>query len=90
MQQGIAHAVGNSLHEVFLVAAPIAFAGFVIVTLLREQPLRGRDGGVTESLSAGLEAARERAAWQPEQPKGRRKENEPCQSSTQPPSRLAT
>jgi hypothetical protein len=28
---------------VFLVGAPIALAGFLIVLLLREQPLRGRD-----------------------------------------------
>jgi EmrB/QacA subfamily drug resistance transporter len=42
LQHGIAHAVANSLHDVFLVAAPIALAGFLVVTLLREQPLRGR------------------------------------------------
>jgi EmrB/QacA subfamily drug resistance transporter len=42
IQHGIAQAVGNSLHDVFLVAAPITLAGFVIVLLLREQPLRGR------------------------------------------------
>jgi predicted MFS family arabinose efflux permease len=41
LQHGIANAVGNSLHSVFLVAAPIALAGFVIAALLREQPLRG-------------------------------------------------
>jgi hypothetical protein len=43
IQHGIADAVGNSLHDVFLVAAPIALVGFLIVLLLREQPLRGRD-----------------------------------------------
>jgi hypothetical protein len=43
IQHGIAQGVGNSLHDVFLIAAPIAFAGFLIVLLLREQPLRGRD-----------------------------------------------
>jgi EmrB/QacA subfamily drug resistance transporter len=43
VQHGIAHAVGSSLHDVFLVAAPIALAGFVIVLLLRERPLRGRE-----------------------------------------------
>jgi EmrB/QacA subfamily drug resistance transporter len=42
LQQGVAHAVGNSLHDVFLVAAPIALAGLPIVMLLRERPLRGR------------------------------------------------
>jgi hypothetical protein len=41
--------VGNSLHDVFLVAAPIAFAGFLVVTLLREQPLRGRGSGQATS-----------------------------------------
>jgi EmrB/QacA subfamily drug resistance transporter len=44
IQHATAHAVGNSLHDVFLVGAPIALAGFLIVLLLREQPLRGRDG----------------------------------------------
>ncbi len=43
LQHGIATAVGNSLHGVFLIAAPIALAGFLIVLLLREQPLRGRE-----------------------------------------------
>jgi hypothetical protein len=42
IQHQIAHAVGNSLHDVFLVAAPIALAGFLILLLLPEQPLRGR------------------------------------------------
>lgn len=42
LQHGIAHAVGNSLHDVFLLAAPIALAGFAIVMLLPEKPLRGR------------------------------------------------
>jgi EmrB/QacA subfamily drug resistance transporter len=43
VQRAIAHAVGNSLHDVFLVAAPIALAGFLIVLLLPEQRLRGRE-----------------------------------------------
>ena len=43
VQHAVAHAVGNSLHDVFLVAAPIALAGAVIVTLLPERPLRGRE-----------------------------------------------
>jgi EmrB/QacA subfamily drug resistance transporter len=42
IQQGVAHAVGHSLSDVFLFAAPIALVGFMIVTLLREKPLRGR------------------------------------------------
>jgi EmrB/QacA subfamily drug resistance transporter len=40
VQHGIAQAVANSLHDVFLAAAPIALAGFVVVLLLRERPLR--------------------------------------------------
>jgi EmrB/QacA subfamily drug resistance transporter len=43
VQHAIAHAVNNSLHDVFLIAAPIALAGFLIVLLLREQPLRERE-----------------------------------------------
>jgi EmrB/QacA subfamily drug resistance transporter len=43
VQHGVATAVGNSLHDVFLVAAPIALAGFLIVLLLPEHPLRGRE-----------------------------------------------
>jgi EmrB/QacA subfamily drug resistance transporter len=42
VQHAVAQAVGNSLHAVFLVAAPIALAGAVIVTLLPERPLRRR------------------------------------------------
>jgi EmrB/QacA subfamily drug resistance transporter len=42
VQRAIAGAVGNSLHGVFLLAAPIALAGAFIVTLLPERPLRGR------------------------------------------------
>jgi hypothetical protein len=42
VRHGIAHAVANALHAVFLIAAPIALAGFLIVLALREQPLRGR------------------------------------------------
>jgi EmrB/QacA subfamily drug resistance transporter len=40
VQHGIAQAVANSLHDVFLVAAPVALVGFVVVLLLREVPLR--------------------------------------------------
>jgi EmrB/QacA subfamily drug resistance transporter len=40
IQHGVANAVAHSLHDVFLVAAPIALAGMLIVTLLRERPLR--------------------------------------------------
>jgi EmrB/QacA subfamily drug resistance transporter len=42
MQHAIAHAVGHSLHDVFLIAAPVALIGFAVVLTLRELPLRGR------------------------------------------------
>jgi EmrB/QacA subfamily drug resistance transporter len=42
LQHAIAHAVGHSLHDVFLVAAPVALIGFVVVLTVRELPLRGR------------------------------------------------
>jgi hypothetical protein len=48
VQHAIAHAVSNSLHDVFLVAAPIALAGFLIVLALRERPLRARASAATE------------------------------------------
>ncbi len=48
LQHAIAYAVGNSLHDVFLVAAPIALAGFLVAMLLRERPLRGRGEGRTK------------------------------------------
>jgi EmrB/QacA subfamily drug resistance transporter len=40
-RDGVAQAVADSLHTVFLVAAPIAVIGFAVVLLLRELPLRG-------------------------------------------------
>jgi EmrB/QacA subfamily drug resistance transporter len=43
VQHGIARAVAASLHDVFLLATPIALAGFLLVLALREVPLRGRD-----------------------------------------------
>jgi EmrB/QacA subfamily drug resistance transporter len=43
IQHAVAQAVGKSLHDVFLVAAPVALAGLLIVLLLPEQPLRGRE-----------------------------------------------
>jgi EmrB/QacA subfamily drug resistance transporter len=49
VQHALAHAIGNSLHDVFLVAAPIALAGVVIVALLPERPLRGRTAPGAES-----------------------------------------
>lgn len=45
VQHGVAQAVANSLHDVFLLAAPVALAGFLIVALLRERPLRSASAG---------------------------------------------
>jgi predicted MFS family arabinose efflux permease len=41
VQHAVAQAVANSVHVVFLVAAFIALAGFLLALLLREKPLRG-------------------------------------------------
>lgn len=49
LQHAIAHAVGNSLHDVFILAAPIALIGCLIVLTLREQPLRGRTAGAVQN-----------------------------------------
>jgi hypothetical protein len=49
VQHAIAHAIGNSLHDVFLVAAPIALAGALLVTLLPQRPLRRRVGAGSDS-----------------------------------------
>jgi EmrB/QacA subfamily drug resistance transporter len=77
VQHAVAHAVGNSLHDVFLVAAPIALAGALIVTLLPERPLRGR--------------ADENARSTPSQEKPHGQDQEaPCPSSTPPLSRPET
>jgi hypothetical protein len=63
IQHGVAEAVGKSLHDVFLVAAPIALVGFVIVLLLPEQPLRGRDQDQPQpEAEADATAQRERIA----------------------------
>ena len=48
IQHAIAHAVGNSLHDVFLAAAPIALIGCLVVLTLREQPLRGGRGAADQ------------------------------------------
>jgi MFS family permease len=53
LQHAVAHAVANSLHDVFLVAAPIALAGAAIVTLLPERPLRAREPNVKTVRSTG-------------------------------------
>jgi EmrB/QacA subfamily drug resistance transporter len=41
VQHGIAASVADALHTVFLVAAPIAAVGFLVVLFLPERPLRG-------------------------------------------------
>jgi MFS family permease len=71
VQHAIAHAVGNSLQDVFVVAAPIALIGCLIVLTLREQPLRGR------ATAANAKAAEP----------SNQKEEQPCQSSTLTPSK---
>jgi EmrB/QacA subfamily drug resistance transporter len=62
IEHGIAQAVGHSLHGVFLIAAPIACAGALIVLLLPEHPLRRRDEG--EPLERSAPAARSGVAAQ--------------------------
>ena len=42
-QQGVAHAVADSLQTVFLVAAPIAALALLVLLRLKEVPLRGPD-----------------------------------------------
>jgi hypothetical protein len=41
VHDGVAEAVAHSLHTVFLVAAPVAALGLLVVLLLKEVPLRG-------------------------------------------------
>ena len=62
VQHGIAQAVAASLHDVFLVATPIAFAGFLLVLALREVPLRGRDPGSRPAQTASRSSKPERTA----------------------------
>jgi EmrB/QacA subfamily drug resistance transporter len=63
IQHHVATAVGNSLHEVFLLAAPIALAGCLIVMALHEKPLRGREQAPTESeTQPNADRQRERVA----------------------------
>ena len=68
IQHGIANAVGNSLHDVFLLAAPIALAGCLITPFLRERPLRGREQTQPRpAIKSDADAPRERvAAWDTE------------------------
>jgi EmrB/QacA subfamily drug resistance transporter len=63
VQHGVAEAVAHSLHDVFLTAAPIAFAGFLIVLLLRERPLRTAGAAPRKDRDASATGTRhERAA----------------------------
>jgi hypothetical protein len=62
VQHGIAQAVSSSLHDVFLVGAPVALAGFVIVVFLREHPLRASRGQGQGTTSASKAPREERAA----------------------------
>jgi EmrB/QacA subfamily drug resistance transporter len=52
VQDGVAQAVSHSLQSVFLVAAPIAALGLLVVFFLREVPLRG-PGGPPRASRAG-------------------------------------
>jgi MFS family permease len=70
VEHAVAHAVGNSLHDVFLVAAPIALAGAVIVTLLPERPLRGRS--VPSTTQEANHADHQRRHTGQREPEGRR------------------
>jgi EmrB/QacA subfamily drug resistance transporter len=60
VQHAVAHAVGHSLHDVFLVAAPVALAGVLIVVLLPERPLRGRTCAGSDPARSGEKAPQSR------------------------------
>jgi EmrB/QacA subfamily drug resistance transporter len=45
VREGVVQAVSHGVHAVFLVAAPIAALGFVVVLFLKEYPLSGAVGG---------------------------------------------
>jgi EmrB/QacA subfamily drug resistance transporter len=63
VQEGIAHAVAHSLQTVFLVAAPVAALGLLLVLFLREVPLRGPAGPpVPRAVPAGTAGAQPRSA----------------------------
>jgi len=51
VQHGIAQSVADALHLVFLTAAPVAAAGFLVVLYLRERPLR-RDSAPSRKESS--------------------------------------
>jgi EmrB/QacA subfamily drug resistance transporter len=53
VRDGIVDAIAHSLHTVFLVAAPIALVGLLVVLFLREVPLRGPGGPQAAPKAAG-------------------------------------
>jgi hypothetical protein len=53
VRDNILHSYVQAFHVVFLVAAPVCFVGFIVVSFLREHPLR---------TSAAAQKAREEAA----------------------------
>ncbi len=73
VQHRVAQAVGNSLHDVFLVAAPIALAGFLIVLLLRERPLRTAGAGARKEAQAPRGRRRARASGERSPGRARRR-----------------
>jgi EmrB/QacA subfamily drug resistance transporter len=60
VQDGVGAAVAHALQSVFLVAAPVAALGLLVVLFLREVPLRGPGRG--QERPAPEAGARERAA----------------------------
>jgi len=62
VQHGIASSVANSLHAVFLVGTPIALAGAMIATLMRERPLRGRAPAAATPAERRVPAAQHKGA----------------------------
>ncbi len=76
VQDGIGQAVAHSLHTVFLVAAPVAALGFLVVLFLKEVPLRGPGGP-----PGGEEADRGRADADGE-PKPRQDVSKPPRPAT--------
>ena len=52
VHHGIAQAVAHSLDTVFLVGAPVAALGFLVVLFLKEVPLRGPAGPAREAKEA--------------------------------------
>jgi EmrB/QacA subfamily drug resistance transporter len=62
VQDGVGAAVAHALQTVFLVAAPVAALGLLVVLFLREVPLRGPGRGGEPRPASEAPAAREQAA----------------------------